>query len=311
MSRIFDALQRSGTEQSGIEYPDMVSVATAVFEAPQGLRSVDAAETAAEVEEPPVVPLQDQDQDAAAEFQTQENAERIPAFPSLEVSVMPSSRLVFFTQPESLAAEKFRFLGVRLRQMRQSRHLKRVLVTSTIPEEGKSLVSVNLAGVLARRKERVLLIEGDMRRPTLADQLGLGRLAGLAEWLQGGLQKPANIYRLQGPGLWIMPAGDPPANTLELMQSGRLSMLMGQLTSLFDWIIVDSPPLLPLADTTVWARLTDGTLLVAREGKTEKRPLERGLELIKKSDLLGIVLNGCSNTDHDSYYQRYAPPGTK
>ena len=135
------------------------------------------------------MPLQDQDQDAAAELQTRENAERIPAFPSLEVSVTPSSRLVFFTQPESLAAEKFRFLGVRLRQMRQSRPLKKVLVTSTIPEEGKSLVSANLAGVLARRKERVLLIEGDMRRPTLADQLGLGRLAGLAEWLQGGLRK--------------------------------------------------------------------------------------------------------------------------
>ena len=150
-----------------------------------------------------------------------------------------------------------------------------------------------------------------MRRPTLADQLGLGRLAGLAEWLQGGLEKPSNIYRLEGPGFWIMPAGEPPANTLELMQSGRLTMLMGQLTSLFDWIIVDSPPLLPLADTTVWARLTDGTLLVAREGKTEKRPLERGLEIIKKSELLGVVLNGCSNTDHDSYYQRYSPPGTK
>ena len=311
MSRIFDALQRSGTEQSGVEYPDMVSVATAVFEAPQGLQSVEVADTAAHVEEPSVVPLQDQDQDAAAELQTRQNADRIPAFPSLEVALTPSSRLVFFTQPESLAAEKFRFLGVRLRQMRQSRPLKKVLVTSTIPEEGKSLVSANLAGVLARRKERVLLIEGDMRRPTLADQLGLGRLAGLAEWLQGGLEKPSNIYRLEGPGFWIMPAGEPPANTLELMQSGRLSMLMTHLTSLFDWIIVDSPPLLPLADTTVWARLTDGTLLVAREGKTEKRPLERGLEVIKKSELLGVVLNGCSNTDHDSYYQRYAPPATK
>jgi capsular exopolysaccharide synthesis family protein len=311
MSRIFDALQRSGAEQSGVEYPDMVSVATAVFEAPQGLQSVEVADTAAHVEEPSVVPLQDQDQDAAAELQTRQNADRIPAFPSLEVALTPSSRLVFFTQPESLAAEKFRFLGVRLRQMRQSRPLKKVLVTSTIPEEGKSLVSANLAGVLARRKERVLLIEGDMRRPTLADQLGLGRLAGLAEWLQGGLEKPSNIYRLEGPGFWIMPAGEPPANTLELMQSGRLSMLMTHLTSLFDWIIVDSPPLLPLADTTVWARLTDGTLLVAREGKTEKRPLERGLEVIKKSELLGVVLNGCSNTDHDSYYQRYAPPATK
>ena len=195
--------------------------------------------------------------------------------------------------------------------MRQSRPLKKVLVTSTIPEEGKSLVSANLAGVLARRKERVLLVEGDMRRPTLADKLGLGRLVGLAEWLQGGIETPSNIYRLSGPGFWIMPAGGPPANTLELMQSGRLTMLMGQLTSLFDWIIVDSPPLLPLADTTVWARLTDGTLLVAREGKTEKRPLERGLEIIKKSDLLGVVLNGCSNTEHDSYYQRYSPPATK
>ena len=311
MSRIFDALQRSATEQSGVEYPDVVSVATAVFEAPQGSQSTEVAERTTQVAEPAVVPLQDQDQDAAAELQTLENAERIPAFPSLEVSVTPSSRLVFFTQPESLAAEKFRFLGVRLRQMRQSRPLKKVLVTSTIPEEGKSLVSANLAGVLARRKERVLLIEGDMRRPTLADQLGLGHLNGLAEWLQGGLEKPSNIYRLQGPGFWIMPAGEPPANTLELMQSGRLTMLMGQLTSLFDWIIVDSPPLLPLADTTVWARLTDGTLLVAREGKTEKRPLERGLEIIKKSDLLGVVLNGCSNTEHDSYYQRYSPPATK
>lgn len=309
MSRIFDALQRSGTEQSGVEYPDMVSVATAVFESPRRPEPTDVAETEVRMVAPATPPAQDHD--AAAELQTKENANRAPAFPALNVSVPPSSRLVFFTQPESLAAEKFRFLGVRLRQMRQSRSLKKVLVTSTIPEEGKSLVSVNLAGVLARRKERVLLIEGDMRRPTLAEQFGLGRLAGLVEWLQGGLETPSNIYHLERPGFWIMPAGDPPANTLELMQSGRLSCLIAQLTALFDWIIVDSPPLLPLADTTVWARLTDGTLLVAREGKTEKRPLERGLEMIKKSELLGVVLNGCSNADHDSYYQRYSPPGSK
>ncbi len=307
MSRIFDALQRSGTEQSGVEYPDMVSVATAVFETPRGQESADAT-----VEErlPEFSPLQAHD--PVPETPPQEKANQFPtSFPSLEVSVTPASRLVFFTQPESLAAEKFRFLGVRLRQMRQNRLLKKVLITSTIPEEGKSLVSVNLAGVLARRKERVLLIEGDMRRPVLAEHFGLGRLAGLAEWLQGGLDTPSNIYQLGGPGFWIMPAGDPPANPLELMQSGRLSRLMEQLTSLFDWIIVDSPPLLPLADTTVWARLTDGTLLVTREGKTEKGSLQRGIEMIKKSDLLGVVLNGCSNPDQDSYYQRYSPSGTK
>jgi capsular exopolysaccharide synthesis family protein len=309
MSRIFDALQRSGTEQSGVEYPDMVSVATEVFEAPRRPADWPVTDQApaprGEIAPLPVA------QTAVIDVPGQEKANPAAAdFPALEVSVTPSSRLVYFTEPDSLAAEKFRFLGVRLRQLQQGRTLKKVLVTSTIPEEGKSLVSANLAGVLAQRKQKVLLIEGDMRRPTLAQQFGLGRLGGLAEWLQSGLQTSSNIYRLGTPGFWLMPAGDPPANPLELMQSGRLALLMGQLTNMFDWIIVDSPPLLPLADTTVWARLTDGTLLVAREGRTEKASLRRGLEILKKSDLLGVVLNGCSQSDKN-YYQRYAPQGMK
>ena len=305
MSRIFDALQRSGAEQSGVEYPDMISVATAVFEAPRGEQSTPVA--VEEKSSPAVETLEE----ALATPALPEVAPSSINFPSLEVSVTPASRLVFFSQPESLAAEKFRFLGVRLRQMRQNRPLKKVLVTSTIPEEGKSLVSANLAGVLARRKERVLLIEGDMRRPVLSAQMGLGRLAGLAEWLQGSFEYPTNIYQLVGPGFWMMPAGDPPANALELMQSGRLSKLMNQLSTMFDWIVVDSPPLLPLADTTVWGRMTDGTLLVAREGKTEKKSLQRGIEAIRKSDLLGVVLNGCTDAEHDNYYSRYSPSASK
>jgi len=276
-----------------------VSVAREVFESP---RDENSADQNAPDEAPSVglgaalaeMPALTREKEATVEF------------PSLEVSVAASSRLVFFSQPESLAAEKFRFLGVRLRQIRQSRPLKKLLVTSTIPEEGKSLVSANLSGVLARRKERVLLIEGDLRRPVLAQQFGLGRLSGLGEWLQSGQQSPSNIYHLGGPGFWLMPAGDPPSNPLELMQSGRLSQLLAQLSMLFDWIIVDSPPLLPLGDTSVWARLTEGTLLVARQGKTEKAALNRGLEILKKSDLLGVVLNGCTNQDHVSYYQRYS-----
>jgi capsular exopolysaccharide synthesis family protein len=329
MSRIFDALQRSGTEQSGVEYPDMVSMVTEVFEAPREQRPI--AEPATTVEQaaaqpailqpisvrpisvPPIsvqpVPVQSTTvQTTTTEPFTKEVTGDGPVdFPSLEVSVLPTSRLVFLTEPDSLAAEKFRFLGVRLRQLQQGRPLKKVLVTSTIPEEGKSTVSANLAGVLARRKQSVLLIEGDLRRPTLAQQFGLGRLAGLGEWLQSGRQTVSNVYRLEGPDFWFMPAGNPPENPLELLQSGRLSYLMGQLADLFDWIIVDSPPLLPLADTTVWSRVTDGTLLVAREGKSEKKQLQRGLEVLKKSDLLGVVLNGCVHPDHKSYYQRYSP----
>jgi capsular exopolysaccharide synthesis family protein len=328
MSRIFDALQRSGTEQSGVEYPDLVSIVTEVFEAPREQRPIaEPATTAEPVAQPafvqsidvqpinvqPIsvqpVPVQPANvQTTTTEPFTKEVTGDSPVdFPSLEVSVLPSSRLVFLNEPDSLAAEKFRFLGVRLRQLQQSRPLKKVLVTSTIPEEGKSTVSANLAGVLARRKQSVLLIEGDLRRPTLAQQFGLGRLAGLGEWLQSGRQTVSNVYRLEGPDFWFMPAGNPPENPLELLQSGRLSYLMGQLANLFDWIIVDSPPLLPLADTTVWSRVTDGTLLVAREGKSEKKQLQRGLEALKKSDLLGVVLNGCAHPDHKSYYQRYSP----
>jgi capsular exopolysaccharide synthesis family protein len=324
MSRIFDALQRSGTEQSGVEYPDLVSIVTEVFEAPREQRPMAEPATTAEpaaaqpafvpsisiqpisVQPVPVQPAIVQTT-TTEPFTKEVTGDGPVDFPSLEVSVLPSSRMVFLNEPDSLAAEKFRFLGVRLRQLQQSRPLKKVLVTSTIPEEGKSTVSANLAGVLARRKQSVLLIEGDLRRPTLAQQFGLGRLAGLGEWLQSGRQTVSNVYRLEGPDFWFMPAGNPPENPLELLQSGRLSYLMGQLANLFDWIIVDSPPLLPLADTTVWSRVTDGTLLVAREGKSEKKHLQRGLEALKKSDLLGVVLNGCAHPDHKSYYQRYSP----
>jgi capsular exopolysaccharide synthesis family protein len=307
MSRLFDALQRSGAEQSGVQYPDVVSMVSEVFE----------AKPVATTHEPQIPePVQPAEVELLSQFAAKETVTQPPVdtaleFPSLNVSVAPESRLVFFTEPDSLAAEKFRFLGVRLRQMQQGRTLKKVLITSTIPEEGKSLVSANLAGVLARRKQRVLLIEGDLRRPTLAQRFGLGRLAGIGEWLQGDRETITNIYRLSDFDFWMMPAGDPPVNPLELMHSGRLARLMESLADRFDWIIVDSPPLLPLADTTVWSRVTDGTLLVARVGITEKAQLQRGLELVKKSNLVGVVLNGSEVTDYKSYYQRYSPYGSK
>jgi capsular exopolysaccharide synthesis family protein len=305
MSRLFDALQRAGTEQSGVEYPDLLSMATAVFESepretPQEPQTAESK--LLEMPERAVLePL------ASKEPVLQPAVNANLDFPSLNVSVTPDSRLVFFTDPDSLPAEKFRFLGVRLRQIQQNRSLKKVLVTSSIPEEGKSLVSANLAGVLARRKQRVLLIEGDLRRPTLAQQFGLGRLAGLGEWLQGTHESIANIYRLTDFNFWMMPAGNPPSNPLELMQSGNLACLMTHIGNLFDWIIVDSPPLLPLADTTVWGRVTDGTLLVARVGKTQKAQLQRALEIVKKSDLLGVVMNGSEESNYKGYYSYYSP----
>ena len=228
--------------------------------------------------------------------------------PTLHVSPSRDSRLVSLTEKESLGAEKFRFLGVRLRQMQQARSLKRVLVTSTIPEEGKSMISANLAITLARKqRQRVLLIEGDLRRPGLARAFGLGNLPGLSELLQRESGGAENVYWLEEAKIWFVPAGHPPGNPLELMQSVRLQEALQQLSSCFDWVVIDSPPILPLADTTVWLRHSDGVLLITREGTTQKRALLRGLEALRKSNVIGVVVNSCSDVDESNYYQRYSP----
>jgi capsular exopolysaccharide synthesis family protein len=272
MSRLFEALQRSESERSGAPFSQSSPVATQLLQAAEA---------------------QGDDFGQCRAWRT---------------SVAEESRLVSLTAKESLGAEKFRFLGVRLRQLRQNRSIKRVLITSSIAEEGKSLVAANLALTLARKQQqRVMLLEGDLRRPVLAAQFGLGRLIGLSEALQGELAPTRHISYLEDLKLWFMPAGHPPENPLELMQSGRLAELMERLTTGFDWIVIDSPPLLPLADTTVWARLADGVLLVAREGKTERQALKRGIEALGQTNLLGVVLNSYSDTDHSNYYQRYSP----
>jgi capsular exopolysaccharide synthesis family protein len=303
MSHIFDALQRSGTERSGIAYSDVVSVVTKVFEGHEEVPNPESKATVASI----VTEMSTLELPTPEEAVQVSKSQTITEFPSVDVHLNRSSKFVAATDPESLAAEKFRFLGVRLRQLQNTLPIKKVLVTSSIPEEGKSLVSANLAAVLARRKQRVLLVDGDLRRPVLGQQFGLGRLKGVADWLRGDLDRLDCIYHLQDFDFWLMPAGEPPADPLELMSQQSLCRLMEQASDLFDWIIVDSPPLLPLADTTVWTRVTDGVLLVTRVGNTEKPQLLRGLEVLKKNKLIGVVMNSCTNPHHDNYYRRYSP----
>ena len=168
------------------------------------------------------------------------------------------------------------------------------------------MVAANLACTLAlRTHQKILLLEGDLRRPSLSQRFGLGRNTGLCEVLQDGRSLSTGIYHLDTPDLWILPAGTAPSNALELLQSGRLSALIDQLAVWFDWIIIDSPPVLPLADTSVWMRLADGILLVTRQGITEKRKLQRGLEALEPKKLIGALVNGSENAADSDYY--YSP----
>src|SRR5882724_574965 len=284
MSRIFDALKRSEAERWGADLlPESV---TELLEAAEGRRA------------PQIETLV-----ASAPAETFS----VGSVPTLRPAPLPDARLVCLTDPGSLGAEKFRVLGLRLRNMREKRKLKRIVVTGTAPEEGKSLIAANLALNQARSKVlKTLLVDGDFRRPTLAKRFGVGALLpGLSECLRGERQLSEVVYKLDGSDLWLLPAGMAPDNPLELMQSGRLPEFFEQLGTFFDWIIIDTPPLLPLADTTFWMKMSDGVLLVIREGVSEKKLLQRAVETLDRSILLGVVVNSCSSREHEYYYSRY------
>jgi capsular exopolysaccharide synthesis family protein len=318
MSHIFDALQRSEGERAGrdslapTEATELLRNAerraASKWETAVRIKNHDSQESTAGKTSvgllaappegaAPVAPAQ------IEPSQTDSLGDIFSQFQALQVTLTPQNRLVCFSDEESLAAEAFRLLGVRLQHLRRDRTLRKILITSTIPQEGKSLVSANLACTLAlRTHQKVLLLEGDLRRPALSQEFGLGRNPGLSECLEGKLPLEKCIYGLERPRLWILPSGIANTNALELLQSGRLSALMDQLAAWFDWVIVDSPPVLPLADTSVWSRLADGILLVTRQGTTDKRQLKRGLEALETKKLIGVLLNSSQSSDNRDYY---------
>ena len=294
MSHIFEALQRAEAERSGGNASSTTLDSIAALLDQVLAKEGEGAEPASNGQ-------------SFAGMNSQ-GGETFSAAPVLSPTPSADSRLVCLTDQGSLAAEKFRVLGLRLRNLREKRKLKRIVVTSTIPEEGKSLTAANLALNQSRSKVfKTLLLDGDLRRPALAGRFGLRTsLPGLSECLRGELQLSEVVYKLNGTNLWFLPSGIPPENPLELMQSARMTNLLDRLSNFFDWVLIDAPPLIPLADTTYWMKQSDGFLMVVREGVTEKKPLKRALEIVDRGALLGVVVNSCSSSDHKSYYQRYS-----
>lgn len=237
-----------------------------------------------------------------------ERVEVLSQFQSLSIAPPSQSRVVCLTDRENPTAEALRLLAVRLRDLRRVRPLKKLSITSTIPQEGKSTISANLACALAQATdERVLLVDGDLRRPSLTRIFGISATRGISEWLHDDDAALPDIFRLETAGIWILPAGNSRGNPLEALQSQRLPVLLEQQAAYFDWIIIDSPPVMPLADTSVWMRLSDGVLLVTRQGTTEKKQLQKGLDAIDSQKLLGALLNGTMASAYSGYYYSSSP----
>jgi capsular exopolysaccharide synthesis family protein len=231
---------------------------------------------------------------------------------SLHPAVREESRIVTLTEGNSLGAEKFRLLRARLRNLRERRQLQKLVITSAVPNEGKTLVAMNLAVCLAKHTdEKILLLEGDLRKPMLGEHLGIKALPGVGEWASAEEPVSKFVYRFDDLQLWILPAGSAPADPVNILQSPRFLELFKQLSTCFDWIIIDAPPLLPMADVSFWSRQADGMLLVVREGRTPKAILQKGLETIDNPKVVGVVLNDAHQVESSYYHHYYGKKSTR
>jgi capsular exopolysaccharide synthesis family protein len=226
-----------------------------------------------------------------------------------EVQVEHFGRIVFHTDPTSAAADRFRLLRMRLRDCWTVGKLKSVLITSPLPGEGKSTTALNLATALAEERTRtVLLVDGDLHRGSLNKQLALDPHVGLAECLHKRLNPLSAIRRVEPFGWYLLSCGNLNGahNPTELLQPQDLSTLFQKLTSQFDWIIVDSPPVLPLSDAIALRQHTDGSLLIARAGSTSAKHVEDSIALLGRKHIIGLILNGIQKLDHPySVYYDY------
>jgi protein-tyrosine kinase len=221
----------------------------------------------------------------------------------VRLSTLPESRLVALSAPRSLGAEKFRALVTRLENLRHQRELSSFQVTSSVVGEGKSMIAANLAVTLASdRRSRVLLLEGDLRRPTQADLFGLKGIQGINQWWSEPEKDLTDfLYRLNDLPLWFLGAGQSEEHPSDLLQSNRFSKAFATISAIFDWIVVDSTPMLPIVDANLWSQLVDGTLLVVREGKAPVSSIKKGLESLDNPKLIGVVLNDASEFDQANY----------
>lgn len=229
--------------------------------------------------------------------------------PRAKINVGQSSRLVALTDPKSLGAEKFRALVARLENLRQKGELESLQITSAVVNEGKTLVAANLAITFVKHfGYKVLLVEGDLHRPSLSGLFGLGKLEGINQWWSS--RKDAEeiaryIYNLEEIPLAFLSAGSACNQPSQILQSARFAEMFVRLMGGFDWIIVDSTPMSPVVDSNLWSRLVDGTLLVVREGFAPIKALRTGVKSLDNPKWLGMVLNEASEFDRVSYSDQY------
>jgi protein-tyrosine kinase len=269
LSRVFDALQKTG--RGGTVSPNLLPTA------------------AVEV--------------AAGEF-------RIEGLPVARTQLIPESPLVFHAEPHSPAAERYRLLRLRLQTIRQQSDIRTILITSPGPQEGKSTFALNLASALAEKKDQsVLLLEADLRCPSLASGLGLKLGSGLTQCERNDKGWQSVIWKIDPLEFYLLPAGRATHHPSEILNSEWFALAKQKLASSFDWVLIDSPPVIPVSDTMSLKERADAVFVIARADRTQRSAIDETIRLLGKDRILGIILNGLQRLDRGYYdYHRYYAP---
>ena len=234
---------------------------------------------------------------------------RTPGFVTLDISAARvEPHLVAITQPRSGHAERFRSLRTRVLHAGERKKMQAFVVTSAGVMEGKTLTAINLSWLLAQTDGvSALLIDGDLRNPCAADYLGLDAPTGLSEVLAGEATLEESIVRLEPAGLHLLPGGAARDDVAEMLSGPKFSAVLREARHMFDYIILDAPPLGIFTDATVLISRADSALIVARAGRTRYAALERLLEPLPRERLLGVILNGSDEQlpEQNYYYRRY------
>jgi len=234
------------------------------------------------------------------------------AGPGLMVAASKEAvELITQSRPQSQMAESYRALRTSLLLTSLGAPPKTILITSALPREGKTTTSINTAIVLAQKGVRVLLIDADLRRPSIHKTLGMGPRVGLSNVLTGGATlQQATMRSPVLPNLYVLPAGTPPPNPAELMASVQMNDMLTQLRDQYDHIVVDTPPTLSVTDAVVLSTRADAVVLVIRSAQTTKPALRRARDILAQVNarVSGVLLNAV-NLDSPDYYYYYEYQG--
>jgi capsular exopolysaccharide synthesis family protein len=209
--------------------------------------------------------------------------------------------------PQSLAAEQYRSLRTRIKRAENGRAVRAIVVTSPNKGDGKSLTAANLAITMAQEfQQRVLLVDADLRRPSVHKLFGVQEGQGLSDVLMGATDLNQVLVEVPEYHLTLLPAGSLPSHPAELLGSAAMRRVLDNLRTRFDRILIDMPPVAPLADLHIVAPMADGLLMIVRAGVTPKPAIERALSGLDITKVLGLVLNESGGTGHDSLsYEGY------